>query len=214
MRLLATTHLAVGALEPVKFPVIVKGRRLRPYPPHNFHVLIGPPVPGVVVQPVPVLPLLRIAAPGDDVHCHPAPGELVQRRSLPGGQRRCHKPRTMGNQEPQPLGAARGVTGDFKPVGGAGRVTGQHHIETGGFVGPRELGDVLWIHPGGNFPSRVDSPAKNTQARPRGGRVLPLHPNHPNHFDRSCLGPHSRQTVLPRQLSASLNFSESSTEER
>jgi hypothetical protein len=181
--LLEAAHLAVRALKLIEMALMVKGFGFPPDPEHHFQVFGGAVIARVVVQPVAILPLFGVAAAGDYMQRNPAAGKLVQRGGFTGGQSGRHEAGPVGDEEPQPLGDAGGVPGHLEPVGGAGRVAGQHHVEPGGLMGSGKLGDVVRVHPRRNFAAGVDAPAENAEAGAGGGRVLTLHANHANDAD-------------------------------
>ncbi len=69
-----------------------------------------------MVGPVAVFGLIGVAATGNDVHRQTAIAQLVQSRQLAGGDRRCHEPWSMRQEETQPLGYRGGVRPDQEPV--------------------------------------------------------------------------------------------------
>ena len=117
MGTLAAARLAVGILQAVKLPGVVKGFRFRPDAAQHRHILVRAAVAGTVFQPVPVLPLLPVVAAGDDVQGNAAVGELVQGSGLARRQGGRHKSGAMGNQIAQPFRMRRRVARHLKPVG-------------------------------------------------------------------------------------------------
>jgi hypothetical protein len=124
---------------------VVERHRLDPGPAQQRDVLLGAAIAGLMVGPVAVLGLIGVAAAGDDVHRQTAVAELVQRGQLAGGDRRRHEPRSMRQQEPQPLGHRRGVRPDEEPVRRIREVADQHAVEAGPLENARRLGNHLGI---------------------------------------------------------------------
>ena len=98
-----------------------------------------------MVGPVAVLGLIGVAAAGDDVHRQTAIAQLVERRQLAGGDRRRHKPRSMRQEETQPLGDRRGMRPDQEPVRRIREIADQHAVEAGPLVDARRLGDHVGV---------------------------------------------------------------------
>ena len=178
MGTLPAARLAVGILQPVKLPGVVKGFRLRPDAPQHRHIFVRAAVAGIVFQPVPVLPLLPVVAAGDDVQGNAPVGELIQGSRLARRQRGRHKSGAMGNQIAQPFGMRRRVARHLKPVGRGRRVAGQRQIKPGGLVGAGKIQDVAGVNAGRHLGAGVDAPAEQAQSGAPVGRRLPHHANH------------------------------------
>ena len=175
---LAAASLAVGVLEVVELAVVVEGFRFGPDATHHGEVFVGAAVAGVMVEPVAVLPLLQVVAAGDDVQGDAPVAELVQGGGLAGGEGRGDEAGAMGDEVAQPLGVGGGVAGDFKAVGGGGRVAGEHHIEAGRLVGAGEVEDIVGVNAGGDFGAGVDAAAEEAEGCALIGGGLADHANH------------------------------------
>ena len=124
---------------------MVKRRRLGPDPAQHREILCGAAITGRMVGPVAVFGLIRVASAGDDVHRQPALAELVQCRQFAGGDRRCHEPRPMSQQETKPFSDRCGMRPDQKPVRRIREISDQYPVEAGMFVNAGCLGDNLRI---------------------------------------------------------------------
>ena len=162
---------------------MVKGFRFRPDAPHYRQILIRPAIARIVLQPVPVLSLLHIIAPGDDVQGNASVGQLVQGCRLAGGQSRRHETRTMGNQIPQPLRMRRRVARHFKAVGRGRRIARKHQVKPGGLVGARKVQDIVRVDARRHFGAGVDAAAEQAESGAAVGFRFPYHPNHSDNGD-------------------------------
>ena len=144
-RTLGGADLGVEVLDLV-VPALV-GERLLGGPGllEDVQVLVGAVVALVLGQVVAVAALLGVAAAGDDVHRDPAAGELVEGGERPRGQGRRDEPRSVRDQEAEPLGVRGGVGGDLGAVGPGGAVADEHPVEPGVLVRPGEAPDVVGV---------------------------------------------------------------------
>src|SRR5438874_4636278 len=138
---LAAADFRIGPAGPVERALMIKRRRLGPNPAQERHVFCGAAIAGLGVGPVAVLGLIGVAAAGDDVHRQTATAQLIERRQLAGGDRRCDETRPMRQQKTQPLGNRGGMRPDQEPIGRIREIADQHAVEAGPLVDARGLGD-------------------------------------------------------------------------
>jgi len=117
-----------------------------PDPLEDVQVLVGTGIALIMVEPVAIALLVRVAAAADHVERQPAAAELVECRQLPRRQRRCDHPGTIGQQDAHPLRRRRDEGGDHRALGAIGEVAHQHPIEARGLVSLGETADELRIH--------------------------------------------------------------------
>jgi hypothetical protein len=132
--LMDATHLGVGPVEPIELAVVVDRSIGRPQFAEDFQVLVGTPIPLVVVEVVAVALLLGVAAAGDDVHSEAAGAELVEGGQLAGGHRGRNEPRAVSQQYPKVFGVGEGIGGDDETVGAGRVIADQDAVEAGLFV--------------------------------------------------------------------------------
>src|SRR6516225_4297534 len=82
MRLLPATDFRISPAGPVEFALMVERRRLGPGSAQQRDVLAGSSIASLMVGPVAVFGLLRVAASGNYVHRQPALAQLVKRCQL------------------------------------------------------------------------------------------------------------------------------------
>ena len=140
--------LGVEVLEPVVVSAVPERLLRRPRQLQDVQVLISPVVPLVLGHVVAVAALFGVAAAGDDVHRDPPPGELVEGREHPGGERGRHEPGPVCHQEAQPLGMGSGVRSHLGAVGLGGVVADEHPVEARVLVRLREAPRVVVVDDG------------------------------------------------------------------
>src|ERR1700758_164599 len=96
--LLPAADFGISASGAVELAVVVERRRFGPGSAQKRDVLVDAAIACMVVDPITVFGLIGVAATGDDVHRKTTVAELVQRRELASGERRCHEPRSMSQQ--------------------------------------------------------------------------------------------------------------------
>jgi hypothetical protein len=97
----------------------VVGKRLfaGPFGSNDIQKLVGARVTFVlVVNGVAVLLQLVGVASGDDMQGNPATGKLIDGGKLAGDQRRCGEAGPLRNQDMKPIGYAKHMLADLKPV--------------------------------------------------------------------------------------------------
>jgi hypothetical protein len=185
MRLLHGLDLGVCPGHPVELALVIEGPLLSPRAPQHGQVLVGAAIARVVVEPVAVPGLVRIAAPRDDVERHPAARELVQGRRLARGERRRHEAGAVGDEKADTLGVGGGIGGHEEAVSGGGGIAHQHLVEVRALVRQREVPQ----------PGAVDGAADHVDRRTV--RAFGPHPDHPDELH----GHLGRDTTLgPRRL--------------
>src|SRR5262245_6656403 len=98
-----------------------------------------------MVGKVPILCLVRVATPRDDVHTKTASAQMVQRCKLARSKGRGDETRSMRQQKSQPLGDGRGMGADEEAIWRIGEIANQNAIEISLLVGEGRCGDDVSI---------------------------------------------------------------------
>ena len=143
---LETSRLAVGALNVVELAPVIERPGGSPDTPNDVEIFVGAPIARVVVQPVAILSLFHIAAPGDYVQRDAATRELIQSGGLASGQSGRYESGTVSYQIAQTFGMRRGVTRHLEPVRRRGGVAGENHVESRVLMNTGEIQDIFRIN--------------------------------------------------------------------
>ena len=180
MRLLPAADFRIGPSCPVELALVVERRRLGPGPAQQGDILSGTAIAGLMVGPVAVFGLIGVAAAGNDVHRQTAIAQLVESGQLAGGDRRRHEPRSMRQQEPQPLGHRRSVRPNQEPIRRIREIADQHAVEAGPLMKARRLGNHARI-------KRRSRRRDQLRRDPRRDPADHLHRHSPAFLNRSAL---------------------------
>ena len=135
-------------LERVVLAREVPGRRLRPGPLEDLHVLAGADVAVVLAQPVALAGLLVLVAAGDDVHGDPPAADLVHRGERLGREGRDRQVRAVRDEQLQVVDVVEDVRRGLRGVRAAGRVGGEHAVPAVVAVGAGEAQRVVGVEGG------------------------------------------------------------------
>ena len=98
-----------------------------------------------MVGEIPVACLLRVAAPGNQVHGGASPAQVIQGGELPRRHSGGHKAGPVREQELQTARDRGRMRADQEAIGRVRKIPDQHPVKTGLLVNPSGLGNYLGV---------------------------------------------------------------------
>ena len=145
VRLLRASHFGESALEAIVGALVIERLVAGPHMTQHLEVFVSASISLVVTEPVAVAALIGVDAAGNDVQPQPPPSEIVESGGGAGGERWRDEAGAMCDQEFQSLGLVRAVLRYLKSLCRRRRVSDQHGIVSGRFVGARKRREELRI---------------------------------------------------------------------